>query len=87
MSLMITTMDNPHDPRVDFKVWDEWDRAHGYNTSSYLERVAALPDELPDVMIDRMRDDAILEIIEMHGGQMYKALSLDEELPQAASVA
>lgn len=78
MSYMITTVDNPFDPREDFRAWDQWDRAQGYNTSAYLDRVSGLPDELPEVVIDRMRDDAILEIIEIHSGEIYKALDVDE---------
>jgi hypothetical protein len=78
MSYMITTVDNPIDPREDFRAWDQWDRAHGYNTSSYLDRVAGLPDELPDAVIDKMRDDVIFEIIRIHNGEMYDALLVDE---------
>lgn len=88
MAYMITTVDNPFDPREDFKAWDQWDRAHGYNTSSYLDRVAALPDEVPEVIVDKVRDDAIQEIIDIHGGEMYKALLIiedDSSLTQAAS--
>jgi len=88
MAYMITTEDNPFDPRSDFGAWDEWDRAHGYNTSAYLDRIAALPDEVPDVIIDKMRDDAITEIIEIHSGGMYKALLIeDEESPKSTTAA
>lgn len=87
MAYMITTEDNPYDPREDFRVWDQWDRAHGYNTSSYLDRVAMLPDEVPDIVIDKMRDDAIREIIDIHGGKMYKALWIDEDTPNKSTTA
>lgn len=88
MAYMITTVDNPFDPRDDFRVWDQWDRAQGYNTSSYLDRVAGLPDEVPDVIIDKMRDDAILEIIKIHAGGMYKALLIeDDEGPNTTTAA
>jgi hypothetical protein len=87
MSYMITTVDNPHDPRDDFKVWDEWDRAHGYNTSAYLDRVAGLPDDMPEAVVDKMRDLAIQEIIDIHSGGMYKALLVEENPSETASVA
>lgn len=87
MSYMITTVDNPFDPREDFRAWDQWDRAHGYNTSSYLDRVSALPDEVPDVIIDKMRDDAIMEIIEIHSGGIYKALLIEEDVPPKSTTA
>lgn len=85
---MITTVDNPFDPRSDFGAWDEWDRAHGYNTSAYLDRVAMLPDEVPDVVIDKMRDDAIQEIIDIHGGGLYeKLLIVEDETPPRSTTA
>lgn len=87
MSYMITTEDNPFDPREDFWAWDEWDRAHGYNTSAYLDRVSALPDEMPEAVIDKMRDDAIQEIIDIHSGGLYKALLIDEETPTKSTTA
>lgn len=87
MSYILTTVDNPFDPRSEFKAWDQWDRAQGYNTSAYLDRVAGLPDELPEVVIDKMRDDVILEILEIHGGEIYKALDADEEVPSSPSTA
>ena len=87
MSYMITTVDNPFDPRTDFEAWYMWDTGQGYNTSAYLDRVAALPDELPDAVVDRMRDDAIEEIIQIHAGGMYKKLLVEDAPTQAASVA
>lgn len=87
MSYMITTVDNPIDPREDFKAWDQWDRAHGYNTSAYLDRVSVLPDEMPDAVIDKMRDDAIMEIIDMHNGEIYKALLIEDEASPSSTTA
>lgn len=87
MSYMITTVDNPFDPRDDFKVWDQWDRAHGYNTTSYLDRVSGLPDEVPDAIVDKMRDDAIMEIVDIHGGKLYLALLIEEDSPPNSTTA
>lgn len=87
MSYMITTVDNPFDPREDFKAWDQWDRAHGYNTTSYLDRIAFLPDELPDAVIDKMRDDAIMEIVDIHGGKLYQALLIEEDTQPKSTTA
>lgn len=92
MASMITTEDNPYDPRTDFEAWYMWDVGQGYNTSSYLDRVAGLPDELPEAVIDRMRDDAIDAIIAIHSGGMYKKLLVDETvasdpIPEATSAA
>jgi hypothetical protein len=74
MAAMITTLDNPYDPRLDFSSWFAWDVEHGYNTCSYLDRVAALAEELPQAIIDHQMEKAIDEIIEIHAGGIYKKL-------------
>lgn len=79
MAAMITTVDNPIDPREDFFKWNAWDIEHGYFTCSYLARVAALPDDVPQVIIDHYVEKAIDEIIDLHAGGMYKKLIVQEE--------
>lgn len=36
---MITTVDNPFNPREDYLQWNQWDIDNGYNTASYLARI------------------------------------------------
>lgn len=79
MPSMITTVDNPYDPRTDFRAWYMWDTGHGYNTSAYLDRVAAVAEEFPEAVRDRNIEDAIDEIIAIHNGGMYKKLMIEEE--------
>lgn len=79
MSSMITTIDNPFDPRSDFGAWYMWDTGQGYNTSAYLARVAAVSDSFPEVVNDREIEDAIDEIIAAHSGGMYKKLPIEDE--------
>ena len=92
MASMITTVDNPYDPRTDFEAWYMWDTGQGYNTSAYLARVAAVADEFPEAVRDRQIEDAIDEIIELHSGGMYKKLRIEDEStttsnPEATSAA
>lgn len=79
MAAMITTVDNPIDPREDFAKWNAWDMEHGYFTCSYLARVAALPSDVPQIVVDHYVEKAIDEIIELHAGGMYKKLIVQEE--------
>lgn len=79
MGYMITTTNNPYDPRTDFEAWYMWDTGNGYNTSAYLARVAAVADEFPEAVQDRNIEDAIDEIISMHSGGLYKKLEVTEE--------
>lgn len=79
MAFMITTVDNPYDPRLDFGAWYSWDVSHGYNTSAYLARVTAVADEFPESIRDVHIELAIDEIIEMHSGGMYKKLEIEDD--------
>jgi hypothetical protein len=71
---MITTQDNPYDPRTDYPAWHTWDTSNGYNTSAYLARVLAETDDFPLEYNDRIVEQAIDEIIEIHNGEIYKKL-------------
>jgi hypothetical protein len=79
MASMITTEDNPYDPRTDFGAWYMWDVGQGYNTSSYLARVASVSEGFPEAVIDRQIEDAIDEIIAMHSGKLYVKLTIEDE--------
>lgn len=77
MAAMITTEDNPFDPREDWAAWYQWDVASGYNTCAYLDRVAMVADDLPEVMQHAQVEKAIDEIIEIHDGGLYRKLYLE----------
>jgi hypothetical protein len=79
MGAMITTIDNPFDPRLDFKAWYAWDTQEGYNTCAYLARVALVSPDLPEAVQEQQIEDAIDEIIEIHAGGMYKKLPVRSE--------
>jgi hypothetical protein len=52
---MLTTVDNPFDPFTKFDEWLEYDISMGYNTSSFLARIAKVSNDLS-------QDDQALEI-------------------------
>lgn len=74
MAAMITTVDNPYDPRLDFAGWYAWDEQRGYHTSAYLARIAVVADEMPETVRKKQIEDAIDEIIAIHAGGLYKKL-------------
>lgn len=74
MAAMITTFDNPYDPRTDFRAWYLWDVQRGYHTCAYLARVANETDDFPQEYNDRLAEFAIDEIIAVHNGEIYKKL-------------
>jgi hypothetical protein len=74
MAVMLTTEDNPYDPLDDFPAWYAWDMQQGYNTCAYLARVLTEPDDFPQEYNDRLVEQAIDEIIEIHAGGLYKKI-------------
>ncbi len=45
---MLTTMDNPFDPFTQFREWNVWDQAHGYNTCALQARVTFMSEDMSD---------------------------------------
>lgn len=76
MAVMLTTTDNPYDPRTDYPAWYVWDFDRGYHTPAYLARVLAEPDDFPQEYNDRLVEQAIDEIIAIHNGELYKKLEI-----------
>lgn len=37
---VLTTVDNPYNPKDEFTKWYAWDTQNGYNTSEYIGRLA-----------------------------------------------
>ncbi len=60
---MLTTSDNPFNPYEDFTSWFLFDVEKGYNTCSYLARIARTSNQLSDkennVEIERAIDEII----------------------------
>lgn len=61
--VMLTTFDNPFDPFVNFSEWFLFDVENGYNSCSYLARIAQLSDEMSEkeknIEIERAIDEII----------------------------
>lgn len=78
MASMITTIDNPFDPRTEWPSWYAWDTQEGYNTCAYLARIALLSPDLPESIEDQEIEDAIDEIISIHAGGLYIKLPIPD---------
>jgi len=73
---MLTTEDNPYDPRDEWVEWFAWDVQQGYNTCSYLARIVHLAVDFPEETQEYLIDQAIDEIIQLHDGGLYKKLEI-----------
>ena len=76
---MLTTIDNPFNPYTQFDEWNAYDIQKGYNTLSYIDRVAYNSSDLPSEMQDRIYDEAIKEILDMNILGIYVLATLPDE--------
>ena len=68
---MLTTIDNPYNPKTDFDNWLIFDMEKGYNSIEYLARIAKTSDQLSDDENDEEIERAIDEIIQMDFLNIY----------------
>lgn len=68
---MLTTVDNPYNPREDYEKWLNWDHNEGYYTQEYLARVACLDIEDEGPETDIIMELAKLSIIENDMTNLY----------------
>ena len=69
---MLTTFDNPFDPFEEFTSWFLFDIEKGYNTCSYLGRVANITSSMTQKEEDEEIERAIDEILSLNPVGFYK---------------
>lgn len=74
---MLTTVDNPFNPFIQFDEWFAWDRQAGYDTPSHLDRIAKVSDDMSEPDQALAIQQAIEEIIEENVSGMYRKVSRD----------
>lgn len=70
--MMLTTTDNPYNPFTQFDLWFQFDISKGYNTCSFIDRVANTSDELTDKENDKEIENAMKEIAKENVLGIYK---------------
>ena len=73
--VMLTTFDNPFDPFDDFNHWWLFDIEKGYNTCSYLARIAKSSSDFSTVEEKRETERAIDSIIDHDFLNIYKKVT------------
>ena len=68
----LTTIDNPYDPFDQFSQWFMFDTEKGYNSCSYLARIANTSDEMSDQEYNHEVERAIDEIVTINPLGIYK---------------
>ena len=77
---MLTTFDNPFDPFEQFTSWFLFDVEKGYNTCSYLARIAKTSDQFSEQENNEEIERAIDEIIKYDFMNIY--VKVKKELKQ-----
>ena len=72
----LTTFDNPYDPIEQFDEWFLFDEEKGYQSTSYLARIARTSEQLSDVENQEEIERAIDEIIKYDFMNIYKKVKV-----------
>ena len=75
----ITTLDNPYDYFTQFDEWYAFDTEKGYNTCSYLARIANTSKEMSDADYEQAVNDAVDEILRINLTGNYKKIVQDDK--------
>lgn len=68
----LTTVDNPYDPFKQFDDWFNYDVINGYNTCSYIARIAQTSSLLSDEENNKEIEKAIDQIIKYDFANIYR---------------
>lgn len=69
---MLTTIDNPFDPFIQFDEWNAYDESKGYYSCAYLARITKSSDELSQPDEDLAIESAIDEIVKFNILGIYR---------------
>lgn len=76
---VLTTVDNPFDPLINFDAWNAYDMAMGYNTLSYLARVVKSSHSLSDADQSLAIEQGIDEILREDVFGIYIRIEIPNE--------
>lgn len=68
----VTTLDNPFDYFTQFDEWFAFDTQKGYNTCSYIARIAKTSSEMSEKDYEEAVNDAVDEILRLNITGNYK---------------
>ncbi len=72
---MLTTLDNPFNPFIQWAQWYAFDAGKGHNTTAYLARIVKSSHELSENAETRAINDAIDEILDLNILGIYVAVT------------
>ena len=78
MARMLSTTDNPFDPRTDWAEWFAFDVAHGYNTCGLLARFVDSSTSLSEAIEEEEIENAIDRILTFDGTNFYQTFEIED---------
>lgn len=65
--LVLTTLDNPHNPKTDYLKWKQWDEESGYYTENLIARLMMMEEDFDiedDLGVIEIANRVINDILE-----------------------
>lgn len=78
MARMLSTVDNPYDPRTSWDEWFAFDTDHGYGTCGLLARLCTSSDSLSEELEIEEIENAIDRILNLDGTNFYQTFEIDD---------
>lgn len=78
MARMLSTVDNPYDPRTSWDEWFAFDTARGYNTCGLVARLCTTSDSLSEELEIEEIENAIDRILNLDGTNFYQTFEIDD---------
>lgn len=78
MARMLSTVDNPYDPRTSWDEWFAYDTSHGYGTCGLVARLCTTSDSLSEELEIEEIENAIDRILNLDGTNFYQTFEIDE---------
>ena len=72
---LLTTIDNPYNPFLNWDSWYAFDTEKGYHTCAYLARVCQSSSELPEEDQNLAISQAMQEIVDLNLSGKHKLIS------------
>lgn len=78
MARMLSTVDNPYDPRTSWDEWFVYDTTHGYYTCGLVARLCTATDSLTENLEVEEIEKTIDRILELDGTNFYQTFEIDD---------
>lgn len=72
--MMLTTIDNPFNPKTNYDEWRQWDQDSGYNTEEYIARLLNMEEDYDvddEFALNMLTSKVINDILEQDTEHIY----------------